>query len=100
VVSEEEGLGMIGGGDRELVLALVLADDVTVEERLDLRWAGKAPIDRSGLFALFFFQDLLANSYAFIADIGPWIVGRRADEFLDLLLRFVAERTTQRFVCV
>jgi hypothetical protein len=50
------------------------------------------------LFAFFFLEDLFADGYAFVADIGAGVVGGRADQLLDLLLRFMAEGTAQRFV--
>src|SRR5262249_45863132 len=52
----------------------------------------------SGLFALFILENRFAHADALVADVGARIVRRRTDQLLDLLLRFVAEGTAQRFV--
>src|SRR5579863_7619526 len=89
---------MVVDSHRELFLGAVLADDVPIEEGLDLRRARQTAIDRAGLFALFLFEDLLADADTLIADVGARVVRRRADQLFDLLLRLVAERTAERFV--
>ncbi len=52
---------MVVDGDGQLLFGLVLADDIAVEKRLDLRRARQALIDRIRLLALFFLEDLLAD---------------------------------------
>src|SRR6202030_4165965 len=89
---------MVVDGDGQLFLGLILPDDVGVEEGLDFGRTRQPPIDGAGLFALLFFENLLADAHALIAYVGARVVGRRTDQFFDLLLRFVAERAAQRFV--
>jgi hypothetical protein len=89
---------MVIDRDGELFLGFILADDVTVQKRLDLRRPREPLIDWIRLFALFFFEDLLADIYTFIADIGARVIRGRADQFLDLFLRLMAEGTAQWFV--
>ncbi len=95
---QEDALVMVVDRDGQLLLGLVLADHVAVEKRLDLRRARQPPVDGVGLFALFLFQNLLADAHALVADVRARIVRGRADQLLDLLLRFMAEGTAQRFV--
>src|ERR1700687_2772630 len=58
----------------------------------------EALIDRIRLLALFFLENLFADGHTFVADVGARVVRGRADQLLDLLLRFVAEGTAQWFV--
>jgi len=95
---QEDTLVMIVDGNCQFLFGFVLTNHVTIEEGLDLRRAGQAAINRSGLLALFLFKNLLANTHAFIANVGTRIIRRRTDELLNLLLRFMTERTAQRFV--
>ncbi len=95
---QEDALVMVVNGDGQLLFGFILADHVAVEERLDLGRARQALVDRVGLFALFFLENLLADGHALVADVGARVVRRRADQLLDLLLRFMAEGTAQWFV--
>ncbi len=81
----------------ELLLGFVLPNHVAVEKGLYLGRARQAAVCRAGLFALLVLENLLADADTFIADIGARVFRWRADEFLDLLLRFMAEGTAQRF---
>jgi hypothetical protein len=84
--------------DSELFLGLILADYITIEEGLDFRRPRQPLVHRIGLFPLFFLEDLLADIHTFVADVGARVVRGRADQFLDLFLRLMAEGTAQRFV--
>src|SRR5712692_3610874 len=88
---------MVVNGHRQFLLRLFLADHVAVQKCLDLRRT-RQPLARwAGLFALLIFQNLLANGDAFVADVRPRKLRRRADQFFHLLLRLMAERAAQRF---
>src|SRR6266852_2299661 len=89
---------MVIDRDGELLLGLVLADDVTVQERLDLGRPRQPLVHRIRLLPLFFFENLLADIHTFVADVGSRVVRGRTDQFLDLLLRLMAEGTAQRLV--
>src|SRR4029077_8941821 len=75
-----------------------LADDVAVQELLDLRRARQPARGGRGLFPLFVFQNRLADAHTLVADVRPGIIRRRTDELLHLLLRLVAEGAAERFV--
>jgi hypothetical protein len=79
--------------DRELLLRLLLADDVVVEQRLDLGRLGEL-----GLLLLLeqavLGDDVEADVDALVADED----GRPGDELLDLALALVAERAAERVV--
>jgi hypothetical protein len=72
-------------GDGEFLLGLVLADDVLVEEGLDLRGLGEVRRCGAGLrLSLVVFEDGVADGYALIADVGAGVVGGN----LRVLVRF------------
>jgi hypothetical protein len=74
-------------GDRELLLRRLLADDVLIEESLDLDRLGK-PDAALRLVRFFFFgDDVEADVDAFVADVD----GRSGDELPDVALALVAE---------
>src|ERR1700737_5556058 len=89
---------MVIDSDGEFLFCFVLADDVTVQKRLNLRGPRQPLIHRIRLFPFFFLEDLFANIHTFVADVSARVVRGRADQFLDLLLRFMAEGKAQRFV--
>src|SRR5580692_9726654 len=89
---------MVVDGDGQLLFGFVLADHVAVEKSFDFRRTRQAFIDGIGLLALLFFKNLLADSHTLVADVSARVVRGRADQFLDLLLRFMAEGTAQWFV--
>ena len=91
---------MIVDRDGEFLFCAVLPDDVAIEKLLDLRRTRKPARGRNGLFALFIFENGLANADAFVADVRARIVRGRADQLFDLFLRFMAKGTAQRLVWV
>src|SRR5258708_5801750 len=95
---QENALVVVVNGHRQFLFGAVLADNVAIQELLDLRRARQAARRRSGLFALFVFQNRLADADTLIADVRPGIIRRRTDELLHLLLGLVAEGATKRFV--
>ena len=97
---QENPLVVVVNRNRQFLLRAILSDYVSVQKLLDLGRAGKPLRWGRGLFALFVFQNGFANADALITYIGARVVRRRADQLLDLLLRFMAEGTPQRFVGV
>src|ERR1700674_4938889 len=85
---------MLINGDGELLLCLVLADDVFVEEGFDLAGLGKRRPRRYRLSLLIVGDDLVADVYALIADVNR----RAGNELFDFILRFAAEGTAQGVV--
>ena len=85
---------------RQLLLGLLLPDDVLVEEGLYFLRLGKLVRsgDCRGCRAVIF-QDGIADRYALVANVGPRIIAGGRNQFRDRVLRFVAERTAQDFVC-
>ena len=79
---------MVVDSYRQCLLRGFLADHVFLEEVEDLTWFGQLEFGllRSGL-AEFLFDDLIAQSDAFIADVNT----RSGDEFPNLLLRLPTE---------
>src|SRR5258707_1545236 len=94
---QENALVVVVNGHSQFLFGAVLADNVAVQELLDLRWARQAAHRRSGLFALFVFQNRLAKADTLLADVRSGIIRRRTDELLHLLLGLVAEGATNRF---
>src|SRR5439155_25572547 len=97
---QENHLIVVVNRDGQFLLRAVLPNDVAIQELLDLRRASKPLRRHRRLFALLVFQNGLANTHAFIADVGAGIVRRRTDQLLDLLLRFMAKGAAQRLVWV
>src|SRR5215469_8081095 len=95
---EENALVVVVNGDSEFFLGAILADNVAVQELLNLGRAGKAARRSGSLFPLFVFEDGLANANALVADVRPGIVGRRTDELLYLFLGLMTEGTAKRFI--
>src|SRR6516225_7293038 len=95
---EENALVVVVDGDSELLLGAVLADNVAVQELLNLGRAGKAARRSGGLFSLFVFENGLANADTLVADVRPGIVGRRTDELLYLFLGLMTKETAKRFI--
>src|SRR5215469_10597608 len=84
-----DALVMVVHGDRERFLRAVLADDVLVQDVVDLfrlRDIAKPEILIDVLVELFF-DDLVAELDALVADVDA----RSGDELAHLLLRFAAE---------
>jgi hypothetical protein len=94
-----DALVVVVDGDRELLLGLLLADHVLVEEGLDLLRLGQV-VGRGRGVALgaVVFQDGVADGYAFVADVGPGVIAGRGDELGDCILRLVTEGAAKNFV--
>src|SRR5208283_4200824 len=88
---------MVVDGNGELLLGLVLADDVIVEEAFDLGGLGKMAGSGGGSgVAAVVFEDGVADGHALVADVGAGVVAGRRDQLGDGVLRLMAERTAQR----
>jgi hypothetical protein len=89
-----DALVVVVDGDGELLLGLVLADHVIVEEALDLGRLGEMAGGGGGSFAAaVVFKNGVADGNALIADVGARIVAGRRDQLGYGVLRLVAERT-------
>jgi hypothetical protein len=91
---QKDPLVVIVNRDGEFFLGAVLADDIAIEELLDLRRAGKPARGSGGLLALFILENRLADADAFIANVRPRIVRGLTNELLHLLLSLMAEGAT------
>ena len=89
-----DALIVLVDGDGEALLGLLLADDVLVEERLDLGGFGEGRARGDGLGLLVVGDDLVADVNALVADVD----GGPGDELLDFVLRLAAERAAQRVI--
>ena len=91
-----DALVVVVDGDGELLLGLVLADDVFVEESLYFLRLGQMGGGGSGLYvAAVVFEDRVADGDAFVADVGARIIAWRRDQLGDCVLRFMAERAAK-----
>src|SRR5579863_7036617 len=93
-----DALVVVVNGDGELLLGLLLADDVFVEESFDFGGLGKligSSCGRSGGAVVF--ENRVADGDALVADVGPGVVTRGGDQLGYGVLRFVAERAAQNF---
>ncbi len=73
-----DALVMVINGDRQLLLGLLLADDVLVEERLHFGGLGQMVRRRRGMgIAAVVFQDGIADRDALVADVGARIIAGR-----------------------
>src|SRR5580693_769618 len=95
----EDALVVVVNRHSQLLLGLLLADDVFIEEGLDLLRLGQL-VGRRGLRSrrAVVFQDRVAYSHALIANVSARIITGRRDQFRHRVLRLVAERTAQNLV--
>jgi len=96
-ISHLNALVVVVDCDGQLLLGLVLADHILVQKRLHLGWLGQVCWRRTSLsFTLVVFENGVAHRHALIADVRARVVRRRRDELGNGVLRFMAERTTER----
>jgi hypothetical protein len=69
----------------------MLADDVLIEERLDLRRLGQVDVAGSRFGSRVLLDDVLADGHALVADKHGWT----RDQFPDVVLALIAKRTSQ-----
>ena len=81
---------------RQDLLRLFLADDVVVEELVDLFGLGELFELQFGGFVELLLDDIVAEIDAFVTDVDA----RSGDELLDLLLGLTAERTLEKVAAV
>ena len=80
-------LVVVVDGDGQLLLRLLLANDVLVEELLHLGRLGQLVGGGVGLrLGPVVFQDGIADRHALVADVGARIVGGRRDQLGDSVL--------------
>src|SRR6185369_3002534 len=91
-------LVVVVDGDRELFLRPLLADDVEIEELLDLFRLRKLPraFQRARLVLAVFGDDVETDVDALVADVDRGT----GDQLLHVALRLVAEATTQNVAAV
>jgi len=83
-------------GDGKLLLRFVLSDYILIEKSLDLGWLRKMYVFGRRLVVLVLINNVLANANAFITneDRGT------GDQFTNVILAFITERTSQDVVTV
>src|SRR6185312_2883002 len=86
-------LVVVVDGDGELLLRPLLADDVLVEELLDLLRGGERRARAAVLETVVVRDDVVADLDAFIADE----YGRTRNELADVVLIFITERAPEDF---
>ena len=86
-----EPLVVVVDGDRELLLGQLLADDVLVEELLDLGRRGQRRARAAAVEAVVVRDDVVADLDALVADEDR----RARDQLADVVLILVAERAAQ-----
>src|SRR6516165_8859253 len=96
VAARLDPLVVVVDRDRQGLLGLFLADHVGVEELVDLARLGQAVPPELGGLGQLLLDDLVAEIYAFVADVHAGA----SDELLDLLLALSAERTLQEVTTV
>jgi len=80
-------------GDRQLLLGLLLADDVLVQELLDLLGDRQGRLSAPVLEPVVVRDDVVADLDTLVADKD----GRACDQFANVVLILVAERATEGF---
>ncbi len=80
-------LVVVVDGDRKDLLGVLLADDIVVQEFVDLFRLGEFLKRKLGGVGEFLGDDVVAQLDALVADVDTW----PGDEFLHLLLRLAAE---------
>ena len=91
-----EPLVVVVDRDRELLLGQLLADDVLVEELLDLGRRGQRRARAAAVEAVVVRDDVVADLDAFIADEDR----RARDQLADVVLIFIAERAAKNLAAV
>src|SRR3981189_836001 len=87
---------MVVDGDGQCALGGVLTDDIALEEFADFDGLGQlVKLDVVSVGELLF-DDLVAQIYAFIADVDSWA----RNELFDLLLTLATERALQQVTAV
>ena len=77
----------------EDLLSFDLTNDVIIKERANLSRVRQVVKAELGGFGELFFDDLVTEIYALVADVDTWT----RNELFDLLLRLTAERAFQQF---
>jgi hypothetical protein len=87
-------LVVVVDSDRQLLLRLILADHVLVEERLHFLRLGQVGRRGPGRgFRAVVFKNRVADGNALIADVSARVIARRRNQFGNGVLRLVTERT-------
>src|SRR5213078_1962307 len=85
-------LVMVVDGDAQRLLGAILADDVVVEDLLDLGRLGERPLRRADRVVGLSLEDVVTELDALAANVDR----RSRDESGDLVLTTAAEATTDR----
>ena len=94
--AELDPLVVVVDGDRQDLLGLLLADDVVVQELVDLTGLGQLVEAQLAGLGQLLLDDLVAEVDALVADVDAGA----GDELLDLLLRLAAERALEQLATV
>src|SRR2546425_991332 len=89
---------MVVNGYGQLFLWPILADDILIQEFLDLLWPLQALGADRGALRLVVLQDGVAYCYTLVTDISLGIVAGSGNQLSHHLLAFVTKRTSQCFV--
>jgi len=87
-----DALVVVVHSNRENLLRAMLAHDIVIERRFDVRWFRNGRGPRVGFVLLDFLgNDVVAQPNALVADVHRWA----SDELLHFLLRFAAKRAAE-----
>ena len=93
LLADLDALVVVVDGDRQLLLGLLLADHVLVEELLDLVGDGQARLVAAAFDPAVVGDDVVADVHALVADED----GGAGDQLADVVLVLVAEGAAEDF---
>jgi hypothetical protein len=85
-------------GYGELALGRLLADYILIQKIFDFERLGNFVRTRGGRLGLVIFQNGIADSNAFVADVGPGVIARGGNQFPNNILTFMAEGTSKSVI--
>src|SRR6476659_10296105 len=91
-------LAMIVDCHRQLLLGGLLPNHVLIEVFLDFQRFGKLMRTRGRLIGAVVFQDRVADSDAFVANVGSRVIAGGRDELANYVLTLMTKGTTQGII--